>query len=206
MYNFLTLLTLLFLLSFPLESKDLGIQGHTFPIEEENLKKVIQKRALQLSPKTLQTQSEKVIKNLIKEETLFQKLPHIQEATTRRSFFYDPTFMVEEDIFEANGSLLYERGTTIHPLKEITLDSGLLFFDGQNPTHIKWAERQIGAFKWILVSGNPIKLQEEKERPVFFDQGATYTKKFAIKQVPCRVTQAGQRLLIEELPIEEGVE
>ncbi|MCB1082785.1 MAG: conjugal transfer protein TraW, partial [Simkania sp.] len=63
---------------------------------------------------------------------------------------------------------------------------------------------QEGEFKWILTNGNPLKLQEEKERSVFFDQGGFYSKRFQIKRIPCRITQAGKVLLVEEIPIKEG--
>ena len=83
----------------------------------------------------------------------------------------------------------------------MTLDSGLLFFDGSNPKHIKWADSQEGEYKWILIAGDPLKLQEEKNHPVFFDQGGMYSRKFQVERVPCRITQSGEVLLVEEIPV-----
>jgi len=189
------MLTLFFL---SLQAKDLGKQGYTFPIQEENLKRVIMERAGELSTKALQKEAV--------ERSIFKRVTHIEEAQLYHSFFYDPSYMVEEDITDHRGALLFPKGKKINPLEGMILQSGLLFFDGDNHAHINWAKEQIGEFKWILTSGHPIKLQQESGHPVFFDQGAIYTKKFGVKKIPCRITQSDQQLLIEEIPIKGSIQ
>jgi len=187
-----------------LQAKDFGIQGQTFPIEEQNLKKVIQTKANHLSQGEIEKRSQLLGEKIKKEGALFKKVSWIEKATSYSSFFYDPSVFLEEDIIDADGKVLFQKGTKVNPLDHVTLDSGLLFFDGNNPKHVEWAESQKGEFKWILTNGNPLKLQEEKDRPVFFDQGGFYSKKFQIEKVPCRITQSGKALLIEEMPIKRG--
>lgn len=185
------------------EAKDFGIQGQTFPIGEQNLKTVLQAKAEHLSQDALEKRI-KILGESAKEKgILFKRISWIQEATQDASFFYDPSMFLEEDVLDAEEKILFAKGTKINPLDHVTLDSGLLFFDGNNPKHIQWAEDQEGEFKWILTNGNPLKLQEEKERPVFFDQGGFYSKKFQIKKIPCRITQSGKVLLVEEIAIKK---
>ncbi|MCB1107315.1 MAG: conjugal transfer protein TraW [Chlamydiia bacterium] len=188
----------------PIEAKDFGIQGQTFPIEEQNLKKVLQEKGKHLSQEGMEKHAKLLGEKIQEKETLFKKVSWVKEATHYSSFFYDPSTSLEEDVLDAEGKVLFSKGTKINPLDHVTLDSGLLFFDGSNPKHIQWAESQTGEFKWILTNGNPLKLQEEKERPVFFDQGGFYSKKFRIKKIPCRIIQKGKALLVEEIPIKEG--
>ncbi|MCB1073875.1 MAG: conjugal transfer protein TraW, partial [Chlamydiia bacterium] len=183
---------------------DFGIQGQTFPIEEQNLKNVLQAKAELLSQEGVEKHARRLGEKIQEKGGLFKKVSWIKEATHYSSFFYDPSIFLEEDILDAEGKILFAKGRKINPLDHVTLDSGLLFFDGENPKHIKWAESQEGEFKWILTNGNPLKLQEEKERSVFFDQGEFYSKKFQIKRIPCRITQAEKVLLVEEIPIKEG--
>lgn len=187
-----------------IEAKDFGIQGQTFPIEEQNLKNVLQAKAEILSQEDVEKRARRLGEKIQEKGGLFKKLSWIKEATHYSSFFYDPSTSLEEDILDAEGMVLFAKGSKINPLDHVTLDSGLLFFDGSSSKHIKWAESQEGEFKWILTNGNPLKLQEEKERPVFFDQGGFYSKRFQIKRIPCRITQAGKVLLVEEIPIKEG--
>ena len=187
-----------------IEAKDFGIQGQTFPIKEQNLKNVLQAKAEQLSQEGVEKRARRLGEKIQEKGGLFKKVSWIKEATHYSSFFYDPSTSLEEDILDAEGRVLFAKGSKINPLDHVTLDSGLLFFDGENPKHIKWAESQEGEFKWILTNGNPLKLQEEKERSVFFDQGGFYSKRFQIKRIPCRITQAGKVLLVEEIPIKEG--
>jgi len=56
---------------------------------------------------------------------------------------------------------------------------------------------------WILVKGSPFELEEKKERPVYFDQGGALSEKFGIRSIPCRITQQGEKLLIEEIPLQK---
>ena len=187
-----------------IEAKDFGIQWQTFPIEEQNLKNVLQAKAEHLSQEGVEKRARLLGEKIQEKGGLFKKVSWIKEATHYSSFFYDPSTSLEEDILDAEGRVLFAKGRKINPLDHVALDSGLLFFDGENPKHIKWAESQEGEFKWILINGNPLKLQEEKERSVFFDQGGFYSKRFQIKRIPCRIAQAGKALLVEEIPIKEG--
>lgn len=189
---------------FAIEAKDFGIQGQTFPIEEQNLKNVLQAKAKHLSQEGVEKRAKHFVEKIQEKGGLFKKVSWIKEATSYSSFFYDPSTSLEEDILDAEGRVLFEKGSKINPLDHVTLDRGLLFFDGSSSKHIQWAESQEGEFKWILTNGNPLKLQEEKDRSVFFDQGGFYSRKFQIKKIPCRITQAGKSLLIEEIPIKEG--
>lgn len=192
---------LLLVMPWSILAKDFGIQGQTFSIQEQNLKSVLQEKMSNLSAEELAKRYRALGEKAVEEKKLFQQLPSVEEASYYRSYSYDPSIILEEDLLDAEGTILFKKGTHVNPLEHITLDSGLLFFNGDNPKHIQWAESQQGEFKWILTNGNPLKLQEKKDRPVFFDQRGFYTKKFQIKKVPCRVMQAEKVLLIEEIPI-----
>jgi len=186
-----------------LEAKNFGIFGQAFPIEEQNLKRGLQEKASHLSQSDVEKRSQLLGEKIKKEGLLFKKISWIEEASHYHSFFYDPSISLEEDILDADGNILFKKGMKLNPLEHVTLDSGLLFFDGNNPKHIDWAESQTGEFKWILIGGDPLNLQEDKEHPVFFDQGGFYSKKFQVKHVPCRITQSARALLVEEIPIQK---
>ena len=195
-----TLLSLFWL--FPVDGKDFGIQGELFPIEEENLILFLQK---QLSSK-IYAVTHLPFSTLQEDLTRQIQLKDVPpEAHVGRTFYYDPTFTVNEPISDHHGTIIVPQGTRINPLRETTLSSGLLFFDGTNPSHIAWAQNQKGDFKWILVRGNPFELEQQEKRPVYFDQKRFSLSKFQIQNIPARVTQEVLLLKIEEIALKEMV-
>lgn len=186
-----------------IQAKDFGIQGQTFKITEENLLAVLGGKNCDASTQKLEDQKTKLIEELLSGKSPFHAVPGLKETEKDSSFLYDPSIEIQEDILDAEGKTIFSKGTKVNPLKDTLLEDGLLFFDGDNPKHIDWAERQVGEFKWVLVKGNPVKLGEIKNRHVFFDQGGLYTQKFHITKIPARITQQGNKLLIEECALKE---
>lgn len=186
--------------SFPLESKDFGIQGELFSILEENLILFLQK---QLSSKNPAPTSQTLIEQ-IKERAKHPKLSFVPtNATQNRISYYDPTYIVPESIKDKAGNIIVQKGTQINPLKHLPLSNILLFFDGNNPHHIEWAREQKEPAKWILVTGNPFKLEEQEKRPVYFDQNGFSINKFKLEHIPVRITQEGLLLKIEEIHLKD---
>jgi len=63
--------------------------------------------------------------------------------------------------------------------------------------------------KPILTGGSYMKLMEEWQAQVWFDQDASIVRKLGIQAVPARMSQVGKTLLVEELPVKvtpRGVE
>ena len=118
-----------------------------------------------------------------------------------RSFLYDPTITVAQDIPDHTGRVIHAQGTRIHPLHIRSLSHPLVFIDGDDVHQTAWSRRQCQndpQAKIILVKGNPFTLMETLNRPVFFDQGGVLVRKLGIRQVPARVTQQGDHLVITE--------
>lgn len=182
-----------------LEAKDLGKEGYTFTVDEEDLKTLLQKKAAHFSEKDFEEKTKQLREKLEKGEGVLTPV-QVEEANVYRSFLYDPSLSLQEEILDAYGKTLFEKGTTVNPLDHVSVESALLFFDGTNPKHVAWAERQKANALWILTNGNPIKLKEEKKRDVYFDQGGVYTRKLQIKKIPCRISQKEKHLFIEEMP------
>lgn len=186
-----------------LVAKDFGVAGKLFPIEEEDVAKVFSGGLQEPSAKQQEAWQKKV------EERIKNPLPvaGLQEAKAYHCVEFDPILVIAEDIFDDRGNILARKGDTLNPCTHQKRSGGLLFFDGDSEEHIEWAASHEENFLWVLVKGSPIALEErhlqEKniQRQVYFDQGGMYTKHFGIKRIPCRITQDGERILIEEIPI-----
>ncbi len=184
-------------LGLSLFAKDLGKSGLTFPIEEKSPFESMKSKA------ALHTSEMKKYADEI--ENYIQNPPTIVgigKALEKKSYHYDPTYIVEEDV-EIEGRLFAKAGDKINLLEKMEVPGGMLFFDGSDPAQVAWARKQPSVFKWVLVRGRPIALETEEERPVYYDQFSYYTTRFDIHNVPARVKQEGTFLLIEEIPVDE---
>lgn len=186
---------LILCLSTLLEAHDFGTYGHTYPIQEQNILEYLRERLLTATKEELELFSRKQIQRIREPKSL--NLPY---ATSYRSFFYDPSITVKEDIKDHEGNIIVKQGTKHNPLDNGSFNNDLLFFDGTQESHLLWANSTKGV--WILVKGKPIELEEQEGRPVYFDQFGYITSKFGIKNVPAKVSQDGKLLKIEEYPLE----
>ena len=185
------------------QAKDFGVSGTLFPIEEEDIAKVFSEGLKKPSESKQEEWRRKI------EERIMHPIPvsGIQEAKKYHCLEFDPTLVIEEDIFDDRGNILARKGEKINPCTQQKREGGFLFFDGELEEHIEWAESHEENFMWVLVKGSPIKLEERQrkeknlERRIYFDQGGMYTKHFGIEKIPCRMTQKGDRIFLEEIPI-----
>lgn len=126
-------------------------------------------------------------------------------TTTARTFYYDPTLTVAENIVDHLGNILIPAGTRQNPLDVLSLSKHLLFFDARDARQVAFAKRLIahygGRVKPILVGGSYLELMKEWRQPVYYDQWAYLVKRFGITQVPAIVSQEGRLLRVDEVKV-----
>ena len=180
--------------------KDFGTMGHTFPIEEESFLEFLQKR---LAGNGFSQKIARIKEVLLKNAMNPVPVDGLHLAKKFRTYRLDLSFEAEKDIKDTEGRIIAKGGTTVNPLEQIQLTSGLLFLDGSKETHLAWARQQSGNFKWVLVKGKPTEVEEKEKRPIYFDQGGAYTTRFEIENIPAKVVQRGKYLLVQELVLQE---
>ena len=174
--------------------------GQVFPIEEESFIEFLQKK---LSGQGSSPHLSSLKEGLLEKAKTPAKVDGLGTVKKSRSFLLDLSFKVEKDIKDSTGVIVVKAGTIINPLEKMQLSSGLIFLDGSDEMHLKWARQQIGNFKWIMTNGKPIELEEQEKRPIYFDQGGAYVSRFQIENIPAKVVQKGHLLLVEELALQE---
>ena len=152
---------------------------------------------------TLETYQKQLAEHAKKKALNPEPLHHIQHTQLPRSFYYDPTLTLSEDLIDHDGQIFGKQGDKANPLEIIPLTKELLFIDGEDELQVTWALSRTFPSKIILVKGQPLKLEERHHRPFYFDQLGLLTGRLGIKQVPARVFQEGTRLKIEELNINQ---
>jgi conjugal transfer pilus assembly protein TraW len=189
------LLIALFLFFPSLHARDFGTFGTTFDIEEKDFIEVLKNR---LEAAQLDDGKKEEIKKAVTQQVERPQGKNLPRALTWRSFEYDPTLCVYEDIKDHNNKIIIPKGTKINPLKRAPLQEDLIFFDGDDQLQVQWAKNLKG--KWILSNGNPLELEEKEAKAVYFDQSGYLISKLGIQFLPAKVTQKGDKLLVEEIP------
>jgi conjugal transfer pilus assembly protein TraW len=186
--------------------KDLGVYGEVFPIHERSLLDVIKARLQALLHSGKLVDHQKAIMKKTKESlNRPEPVENMHKTIQPRSFAYDPSVTVAEDLKDHEGTIFHHKGTKANPLDTHPLPCPLLFVDGDDEAQVAWAIQQFKAAeshakpKIILVKGAPFALSDQLGIPIYFDQSGTLTKKLRITQVPARVSQKGYALYVEEL-------
>lgn len=170
-------------------TRDLGTHGRSFPIQEEDI--------LDHAPNFTHF-SEKDHLKYIEEP---KPVAGLSNATEYHVYYYDPTLTLKTDIEDCAGNIIIEKGTSYNPLNRFSLNHNFLFFDGTDDSHVEWAKQEADDSQWILVKGSPLAVEDNEQRPVFFDQQGALKEKLGLKKIPARVSQEGLRLKIEEFPV-----
>ena len=188
------------------QATNLGTIGPTYPVAEKNLLEVIMARlrAKEASGELKRHEQE------ARDRAAYavnnpRPVDGLRRAQAARTFYFDPTFTLQSNVVDSAGAVLFPAGTRKNPLEVVSLSKHLLFFDARDPRQVARARELIehyqGKVKPILVGGSYLDLMKRWNKPVFYDQDGTLVRKFGIVAVPAIVSQEGQRLRIDEVPV-----
>jgi len=183
---------------------DLGTIGPLYPIAEPHLLDDIRQR-LQEKERSGELKRLEQQARARGVDTVSHPKPvaGVKPAETARTFYFDPSFMLDRNVFDDKGQLLFAAGTRKNPLEVVALSKHLLFFDGRDQRQVTRARELIafyrGRAKPILVGGSYLDLMKAWRLRVYYDQQGLLTRRLGITQVPAIVSQEGLRLRIDEL-------
>ena len=189
-------------------AEDYGTLGATFEITEQDLLEWISERLRQADEAGMLDQLNEDFRERV--ERSVNRPPAVQGIGTTvetRTWLYDPSITVTEDIADHNGVVFAHEGQQVNPLDMVSLRRRYVFIDGDDEDQVAWALRQHeeleGLISIILVKGSPMDLMRSRQVRFFFDQEGVLTNKFAITSVPASMRQEGRLVrLIEHGPEE----
>ena len=187
------------------QAKNLGVYGHLFPIAEQDIREVIYVRLNEMKQNgTWEKLKAKFIRN-VKEHILrpspVKGLTTITGSEKPKTFYYDPTYVLDKNIEDDKGRIIVKAGTRVNPLDTIKLRGVLFFLNADEERQIRWAFENIKKYqfvKYILVQGNIKEAGKLLKDRIYFDQYGTITRKLKLRHVPCIVKQMGKKLEIQE--------
>lgn len=188
-------------------AESLGVYGKTWEIGERDFLEVIQERTAEFEKSGKLAEFKKQAQDQVRGRILSPKpIAGIKTAAhgTERTYFYDPSFVVEKTITDHQGNIIVPAGRKVSPLQYSPLSKPLLFIDARDKRQVDYAHDFITKeprTKVILVGGSWVELTKAWRTQVYYDQAARIVRKFGIEQVPAIVRQQGEVLKIDEIAL-----
>ncbi len=190
----------------PAQAGSLGTIGPTYPIAERNLLEHIMARLREKERSGELKKFERLARNRATESVLNPTpVAGLRRSDAPRTRYFDPSFTLDRNIVDENGTVLFAAGLRRNPLDVVSLSKHLLFFDARDARQVARARELIdgyqGRVKPILVGGSYLALMKAWNTPVYFDQHGVLVRKLGITAVPAIVSQEGSRLRIDEVVV-----
>lgn len=194
--------------NFAIMAKEFGVMGHSYSVKEQSFLLMIKNRLAEID---IELEQKKMRETAIKYIKSPKRVNHINKATENKIFYWDPSYMIIEDILLPSGEVLHKKGKIINPLDYMDFDRIMLFIDGEDQSQIAWlkdrlAENHKLQNRIILIAGRPLELQEELQvlngaGTVYFDQLGALTSKMGILFVPAEARVEEKLIRIEQFDI-----
>ena len=169
--------------------------GPTSAVVETDLGEELRQRAVRVDVERLRSaQAHYQPANL-------QALPRAtKDATTR----VDLTHTLEQDLVDAQGTILYPRGFTFNPLRYVSLSGALVVIDGSDPEQVAWFKGSpYGSNRralLLLSGGLAAPLRDELRRPVAY-LTEDIARRLQVRAVPSIVVERDNQLEIREVSL-----
>jgi len=206
-------------------AKDFGIKGHVYAIEEQPFLQMIDERLKKVDMEKEKEKMQALAKRRVENP---RAVDGISSAKKDRSFYWDPTYIVEKDIILPCGKLLHKAGTKVNPLDHMDFDRRLFVIDARNEGEVDWLKSKLKENielskikaksnseeikqledRILLVGGKPFDLADELKEEgidmtVYFDQNAEITGRFGIKYTPALAYQEDKKIRIDQFNLGE---
>ena len=187
------------------QAKDLGQIGTVYEIAEsdvlQDLMATLKKK--EASGELAKLQKESVQRSLNSLENP-KAVAGLSTTFRQKTFYFDPTLVVEDNIVDETGRIVVPLGTRKNPLDYVSFRRKWLFIDGDDERQVKMGKTAIESMgdsvRVILTSGAPLALGRRWKWPVYFDQQGVLVNRLGISHVPAWVEQDAKRLRITEVP------
>jgi conjugal transfer pilus assembly protein TraW len=194
--------------NFSIMAKEFGVMGHSYSVAEQSFLLMIKNRLAEID---IESEQKKMRETAIKYIKSPKRVNHINKATENKIYYWDPSYMIIEDILLPSGEVLHKKGKIINPLDYMDFDRIMLFIDGEDQSQIAWLKARLAENnklqnRIILIAGKPLELQEELQAlnetgTVYFDQLGALTSKMGILSVPAEARVEEKLIRIEQFEI-----
>ena len=186
---------------------NLGVVGETFPVVELSFMKLIESRLQALVKSGEMAAIEEQWVSRVSNHANRPTPIGLKRATKDNTYRYTPVIVLSQDIFDADGHVLWTKGTRVNALENMsTYQPHWLLLDADDVAQVRWAKRMLHRHvdaKVILTGGEVGKMEQELNHPIYFDQAGRISHQLRIRRVPALVSREGNALRIMEVVISE---
>lgn len=186
---------------------DHGVMGQTFPVIEPDLLAVMEAKLRQMEASgKIDAINQEMKRKAIARVRRPQPVGGLSPAASSRTWLFDPSITVEDDILDNDGNIIAYRGQRVNPLEIMPMRKSLAFVDGDRIEELKWAVSRgdDSKVKIIFVNGSPFDEMKGYQRRFYFDQGGFLVEKFGIQRTPALVEPEGQMMKVTEVALVKG--
>jgi conjugal transfer pilus assembly protein TraW len=188
-------------------AKDLGTVEKTYPIKEQDFSEYVKQTIAEKKKNgELAAFNKKFKKEALSQAKRPNPVEGLSPATENSTHYYDPTIVMADDIFDAEGNLIHSKGKRINPLDYVEFSKPILFFDADNEQQREWVVSKYHLApnkpRLVLVKGSPVDMGKMFKVRVYFDQRGYMVNKFQIKHTPALVSRERDLLRIDEIALQ----
>ena len=131
-------------------------------------------------------------------------LHDLPRATKDTTSIVDLTHTLQQDLVDAQGTILYPAGFTFNPLRYVSLSGALVVIDGSDPEQVAWFKGSpYGSNRralLLLSGGLAAALRDELRRPVAY-LTEDIARPLQLRAVPSIVVERDNQLVIREVSL-----
>ncbi len=205
----LIILLINFMIALKVEAVELGVWGESSGIKEEDFETHIVKQLEALGEDKLISHQEQIKDKIVADIKRPKAVKGITKAVSNSTRLHDPSFELQENIYDHNNQLLYPSGLIINPLEKKAFDEIWVLIDGDDALQVEFAKNYqepnttLNKIKKIILINGAPGIQEDGSF-FFFDQMGEISKRLDISKVPSIIRQAPSQpqILIEEVALD----
>ena len=169
--------------------------GPTSAVIETDLAEALRQRAVSVDVERLRSAQARY------QPANLHALPRAEKDTTTR---VDLTHTLEQDLVDAQGTILYPAGFTFNPLQYVSLSGALVVIDGSDPEQVAWFKGSPSGSNrralLLLSGGLAAALRDELRRPVAY-LTEDIARRLQLRAVPSIVVERDNQLVILEVSL-----
>jgi len=133
-----------------------------------------------------------------------QDMTALRTAEKNTTFTVDMTYILQHDIPDGKGGILYPKGYTFNPLDYVVFPNTLIFINGSDRRQVEWFKASTyykdPKVMLLITDGSFKELSEELKRPVYYAK-REIVERFKLRAVPSVVVQKGRNMEVREIAI-----
>lgn len=188
-----------------LYAQNLGNYGAVFPIVEQDIRQVImEKLKIMQATGELKEHQSKMIKR-VTQQVRRPKPINLPTTNHPKSYTLDPSITVNQDISDAYGKIIAQKGTHLNPFTRVSFSKTLFFFNADDAQQVAWVKNHYQEYSHVkfILTGGDVTNASEILGQVYFDWRGRLSRYFHLKHVPSIVRQQGLVWEIKEIGHDE---